>query len=172
LTPSLRNRPGASLYAQALCATIPNYGASTYVTGLCNTNGILAAAGTFITDPYHFPARAPARFQAPNTRPRGVSVRSVVLRRPTSATAGSLTVKLALPRGAQYPAADHRVGVLLVDPGGQPLGIDYTAQTTSVSKAGNVTGVRLTIPKGTSMPQHLNAYVMADVFPLVSRRLY
>ncbi len=172
LSRSLRNRPGASLYAQALCAGIPNYGASTYATGLCNTNGILAAAGTFITDPYHFPTRAPAPLQAPNARPRGLKVASVALQRPTAATDGSVTVRLALAHGLRYPAADHRIGVLLVDPSGQPLGIDYTAQTTFTSSAGNVTGVRLTIPRGTTMPQHLSAYVMADVFPMASRRLY
>jgi hypothetical protein len=172
LRPSHYNRPGASIYAQALCATIPNYGASTYVTGLCNTNGILAAAGTFITDPYRFPKHARAHLQAANTRPRGLTVKSVVLQRPTSGTNGSVTVTLALARGAGYPAKDHRVGVLLVDPSGQPLGIDYTAQTTLTDRAGNVTGVRLTIPKGTNVPAHLNAYVMADVFPLSSRRLY
>lgn len=172
LGPSLRNRPGASLYAQALCATIPNYGASTYVTGLCNTGGELAAAGTFITDPYHVRRPAPAHFQAANTRPRGVSVRSVTLQRPTAATAGSVTVRLALARGASYPAADHRVGVLLVDPAGQPLGIDYTAQATFTGRSGNVAGVRLVIPKGTTMPGHLSAFVMSDVFPLAMRRLY
>lgn len=169
---TLRNRPGASLYAQALCATIPNYGASTYATGLCNTNGVLAAAGTFITDRYRFPVGRPDRLQAPNARPRGVRVKSITLQRPTPASDGSVTVELGLARGARYPAADHRVGVLLVDSSGQPLGIDYTAQSTFTSRAGNVTGVRLTIPKGTSMPQHLSAYVLADVFPLVARRLY
>jgi hypothetical protein len=62
--------------------------------------------------------------------------------------------------------------VLLVDPSGQPVGIDYTAQSTMTDHAGNVTGVRLTIPKGTLMPAHLRAYVMADVFPLAERQLY
>jgi outer membrane protein assembly factor BamB len=172
LSPSLRNRPGASLYAQALCATIPNYGPSTYATGLCNTNGVLPAAGTFITDPYRFPTRSRARAQPPNVRPRGVRVKSVVLQRPTPATDGSVTVRLVLARGTRYPAADHRVGVLLVDSTGQPLGIDYTAQTTSRSRDGSVAGVRLTVPRGTAMPPHLTAYVMSDVFPLAMRRLY
>jgi hypothetical protein len=172
LKPSLDNLPGASMYAQAKCASIPNYGASTFATGLCNTDGNLAAAGTFITDPYSFPRHAPAQIQPPNVRPRGVTVSSVSLQRATAATDGSVTVKLALARGASYPARDHRVGVLLVDPSGQPLGIDYTAQTTVSDRAGNVSGVRLTIPKGTPMPAHLHAYVMADVFPLAERKLY
>jgi hypothetical protein len=74
--------------------------------------------------------------------------------------------------GVRYQSADHRLGVLLVGPSGQPLGIDYTAQTTFVDRAGNITGVRLTIPKGTPMPNHLKAYVMADVYPLAQRGLY
>jgi hypothetical protein len=172
LKPSLDNLPGASMYAQTRCASIPNYGASTFATGLCNTGGNLAAAGTFITDPYSFPGHAPAQIQPPNVRPRGLRVSSVSLQRPAAATDGSVTVKLALAAGASYPARDHRVGVLLVDPSGQPLGIDYTAQTTVTNGAGNLTGVRLTIPKGTLMPAHLRAYVMTDVFPLAERKLY
>jgi outer membrane protein assembly factor BamB len=169
---SLDNLPGASMYAQARCDSIPNYGAETFFTGICNTEGNLAAAGTFITDPYHFPRHAAAKIQAPNVRPRGLTVSSVVLQRPTAATDGSVTVRLSLARGASYPAKDHRLGVLLVNSSGQPLGVDYTAQATSTDRAGNITGVRLTIPKGTSMPKHLRAYVMADVFPLAARQLY
>lgn len=165
---SMDNEPGASLYAQAICATIPNYGPVAYLTGMCNERGILAAAGTFITGPYHHTAAAPAA----NARPRGVSLASLSLQRPTPAAAGSVTATLALAHGASYPAADHRLGILLVDGGGQPLGIDYTAQRTTTDGRGNVAKVTLTIPAGTPMPGHLKAYVMADVFPLAARRLY
>jgi outer membrane protein assembly factor BamB len=169
---SLDNRPGASMYAQAICASIPNYGASTYLTGLCNTSGILAAAGTFITDPYRFPRRDTAGFQAANVRPRGVRVRSVALVRPSPTTDGSVTVRLGLGRRVRYAARDHRLDALLVDSAGQPLGIDYTAETTFSDRRGDLTGIRLMIPRGTSMPPHLTAYVMADVFPLARRPLY
>jgi outer membrane protein assembly factor BamB len=168
---SLRNKPGASLYAQALCAGIPNYGPAVYITGLCNTAGVLPAAGTFITGPYRSGGGAGA-VAAANARPPGVSVGAVTLRRPTPVRAGSVAVTLALAPGARYPAADHRLGVLLVDAGGQPLGIDYTAQTTATDGRGNIARVSLTIPAGTAMPSHLSAYVMADVFPLGQRRLY
>jgi outer membrane protein assembly factor BamB len=197
LTRSLNNEPGSSLYAQALCTAIPNYGAAAYLTGLCNAEGILAAAGTFITGPYHAPSallsggprptrgtQRPAAFtgradaaSAPavnpaNQRPPGVSVRSVVLRQPTPATAGTVTAQLALAAGARYPAADHRLGILLVAGSGQPLGIDYTNQTTTTDAHGNILRVRLSIPAGTPMPNHLRAFVMADVFPLTERTLY
>jgi hypothetical protein len=78
---------------------------------------------------------------------------------------------LALARGARYPAADHRIGIMLVDPSGQPLGIDYTNQVTVHDPRGNVTEARLTVPAGTSLPRGLRAYVLADVFPLYSKRL-
>jgi hypothetical protein len=165
LSPSLRARPGASLYADAVCAEIPNYGPATYLTGLCNTEGILAAAGTFITEPYSGSGVA-------NRRPRGLRVSSVQLRSPTPATAGSVTATLALARRARYPSRDHRIGILLVDDSGQPLGIDYTAQGTATDRRGNVKAVTLTIPAGTHMPPRLRAYVMADVYPLYSRQLY
>ena len=169
---SLHNQPGAGLYAQTICAKIPNYGPAAYLTGLCNANGILAAAGTFITDPYHFQTSPRAHLSAANVRPSGLTVKSLVLQRPTQATDGSVTVSLKLARGQRYPAAVHRIGLLLVNRSGQPLGVDYTAETTFRDRAGNITGARLVIPKGTSMPPHLTAYAMADVFPLASKKLY
>jgi outer membrane protein assembly factor BamB len=190
LAPSLKNQPGASLYAQALCAAIPNYGPATYLTGLCNAEGILAAAGTFITGPYQAPpgrAASRSRHRHPvaftgraaagavdpaNRRPAGVGLRSIVLQQPAPGAAGSVTATLALAPGVSYPAAEHRVGILLVDPSGQPLGIDYTDETTSPDARGNIRQVTLNIPAGTSMPSHLGAYVMTDVFPLAQRALY
>jgi outer membrane protein assembly factor BamB len=173
---SMMNQPGASLYAEGICADIPNYGPVAYLTGICNQSGELAAAGTFITDPYK-PAPAShdsraATIPAANARPHGLSVSSLSLVKPTPASAGSATVTLALARGASYPAGDHRVGLLLVDGSGQPLGIDYTAQKTTPDGHGNIAKVTLTIPAGTPMPSHLRAYVMADVFPLAVKRLY
>jgi len=161
---ALRARPGAGLYAEAVCAQVPHYGAATRLTGICNDQDVLAAAGTFITDRY--PAPAPAA-----RRPRGVTVGSLVLRAPTAARAGSLTATLHLARGARYRAADHRVGLLLVDGSGDPVGLDYTAQATARDAAGNLRSVRLAIPAGTALPRHLTAYVIADVFPLSRRRL-
>jgi hypothetical protein len=72
----------------------------------------------------------------------------------------------------RYPAADHRLSVLLVDDSGTPLGIDYTQQTTTTDAHGNLVGIKLSIPAGTVMPSHLKAYVITDVFPLGVRTLY
>ena len=162
LNPSLTNAPGASIYASAVCADIPNYSVATYITGICNApDGVLAAAGTFVTSPYHAVARPP-----------GLTVAGVTLVRPTETTAGSLTARFALRPGARYPAADHRIGLLLVDPAtGQPLGLDYTAQQSTTDAHGNVASATLSIPAGTSVPAQVRAYVIADVFPLLSETL-
>jgi hypothetical protein len=162
---SLRVLPGANIYAQAQCLNIPNYGAATFLTGVCNQQGILAAAGTFITDAY--PAAGTA-----NRRPPGVAVGSLSLTQPTPFSDGALTATLALAPGASYRASSHRIGLLLVDEQtGQPLGLDYTNQATSADAAGNIASVRLTIPHGTTMPARVRAYVIADAFPLLSRAL-
>jgi outer membrane protein assembly factor BamB len=165
LSRKLTARPGASIYAQAACAQIPNYSAATFITGLCNTQGNLAAAGTFITNRYPKTGRA-------NRRPKGLSLASLTLRGPSSVAPGSLAATLRLARHQRYPASRHRIGLLLVDQAGQPLGIDYTAQSTNVDRAGNIRSVTLTIPPGTSMGTHLRAYVIADVFPIAVRQLY
>jgi len=55
-----RVKPGASLYAEALCATVPNYGAElTVATRLCNSEGKLVASGTFVTQPYTTTTKSP-----------------------------------------------------------------------------------------------------------------
>jgi len=161
---SLRAQPGASIYAQAGCAQIPNYGKLTFYAGICNQQGNIAAAGTFIANALPGAARA-------NARPSGVSVRSVTLRASTAATKGSLTARLALARGARYPAADHRIGLLLVDQAGQPLGLDYTDQRTIPDRRGNVSAVRLSIPAGATIPRHVRVYVITDVFPLYTHTI-
>jgi outer membrane protein assembly factor BamB len=162
--PSFVAGPGASIYAQAQCDDVPNYGKETVFTGICNARGTLAAAGTFITNGY------PARGMA-NRRPRGVSVASVTLRGPTPKIPGSLTAWIRLAHGARYPASQHRIGLLLVNRQGQPVGLDYTDQVTRTDRAGNVSSVQLRLPAGTRLPPSPRVYVLADVFPLFTARL-
>jgi hypothetical protein len=164
LNPGLQAQPGADLYAEAQCATIPNYGAATFLTGVCNQQGILAAEGTFLTDRY------PVGGQA-NRRPAGLGVNSVTLQRPGSGD-GSATAKVSLAPGSRYPASDHRLGLLLVDDAtGTPVGLDYTQQTQSADAAGNATAVTLRIPQGTQLPAKVRVYVLSDAFPLDVRVL-
>ncbi len=195
LSPSLQSEPDASAYAQAQCADIPNYGLETYITGICNLpGGTLPAAGTFITTAYPGvprqkqthqhqqpqmqeqktrtqPSSAAAPIAAANRRPAGLTVSALKLTRPTLLTAGSLTADFSLAPGDSYPAADHRVGLLLVNAQtGAPIGLNYTDESTAADAAGNVSRATLTIPSGTTLPAQVEAYVVTDVFPLDSER--
>ncbi len=161
---SLRAQEGASIYAQAACAQIPNYGKLTFYAGICNQQGNIAAAGTFISNGL-------PRADHANARPYGLTVRSVTLRAPTAAMQGSLTARFALAPGARYPAGDHRVGLLLVDRAGQPLGLDYTNQITIPDRRGNVALVTLRIPARATLPRHARVYVITDVFPLYTHTI-
>jgi hypothetical protein len=50
------------------------------------------------------------------------------------------------------------------------VSLDYRNLTAPVTDAkGNITEVHLRIPAGTTLPAHLEAYVIADVFPLAAR---
>jgi outer membrane protein assembly factor BamB len=170
LGPDYRVKPGAALYAEALCATVPNYGpVLAAVTRLCNQEGKLVASGTFVTRPYK--TKAPPA--AANARPRGVKVASLVLQRPTQSQDGSATATLKLARGARYPAKDHAVNILLTDAqSGAVVPITYHKQTAVTrDKRGNIARVTLTIPAGTSVPPSVRAYVVTDVYPLLVKVL-
>jgi hypothetical protein len=107
-----------------------------------------------------------------NHRPAGLSVSSLDLSRPTLLGAGTLTAHFALAAGHSYPAAEHRIGLLLVSAAtGVPIGLNYTDATTTADPAGNVATTTLAIPAGTSLPQQVRAYVITDVFPLASQLL-
>ena len=166
LSPSLTAKPGASIYAEVECATVPTYGPLLPSQRLCNQNGQVISGGTYITGPY-------SRGGVANLRPAGVSVRSLVMSAPSAAAAGSAVATLSLRRGARYPASAHVVSIVLTDAAsGTPVGIDYRADTTQVEdRHGNVVGARLTLPAGTSLPASVRAYVVTDVFPLASRVL-
>ena len=162
---SRRVKPGAALYAEALCATVPNYGPVLAVaTRLCNQEGKLVSSGTFVTKPYA--GRA-------NVRPRGLSVRKLELQRPTETSDGSATATLKLRRGARYRARSHAGHILLTDAqSGDVVPISYRKNTTVTKDArGNIASVKLSIPAGTTMPESVRAYVVADAYPLLVRVL-
>src|SRR5207249_2558442 len=64
--------PGASLYAEATCTDVPNYGPLLYLTGICNLSDTVAAAGTYLAHRYD-PSGGASR------RPVGVTVTDVAL---------------------------------------------------------------------------------------------
>jgi hypothetical protein len=139
---------GPSLYAEATCATIPNYGPFLpTTTRLCNQDGKLVAGGTFLTQKYAGPA---------NARPKGVAVTSFELTRPSAASDGRAVVTLSRP---------HDGSILLTDAAtGEPVPLDYAAAT---KVEGN--RITLTIKSGTQMPDSIQAWAIADVFPLQSK---
>src|SRR5262245_2065320 len=162
LSPRLRMRPGANLYAEVVCTDVPFYGPFLgTLTRLCNADGKLVASGTFITRAY--PGRGGA-----NRRPAGLHVDGVTLRRPSATEDGSAVATLARSGGRPYRADEHVTSLLLVDEAsGEPLVLDYRRATMVVPDPdGEVAQVALRIPAGTTVPDRVTAYVITDVFPL------
>jgi outer membrane protein assembly factor BamB len=159
-----RFAPGSTVYGQVTCASVPNYAAYLYVAGVCNPSDTLASYGTFLSDGYEGTA---------NERPEGVRAGELTLRAPTGDTDGEAVARLELDRGARYPAAQHLGSILLVDAAtGVPVSLDYRTLTTPATDGrGNLREIHLEIPAGTSLPQRVRAYVIADVFPLASREI-
>ncbi|MBV9212895.1 MAG: PQQ-like beta-propeller repeat protein [Actinobacteria bacterium] len=161
-----RMLPGNFLYAEVMCANVPYYGPQLVAVGLCNQSGKLVATGTYVTSGY-------TRRGSANRRPRRVSLRSLALARPTSTQNGSANATLKLAHRARYPISRHVASILLTDAAtGDVVSLDYKADTTeSHDRHGNLVGVHLQIPSGTSLPARVRAYVVTDVFPLASRVL-
>jgi outer membrane protein assembly factor BamB len=157
LGPGLTFAPDANAYAETVCATVPTYGPELAFTGICNPSGVLAASGTFISSAYHGPA---------STRPARVSARPVTLVRPTAAADGLASVRLT---GPSLPSRAHHVAAILLTDAATdaPVAIDYRSSTSlRTGAAGQITGVLVTIPRGTRLPPRLHAYVIVDAFPI------
>lgn len=157
--------PGAALYSEVFCPGVPNYGVLLVAVGLCNTGGVLPVSGTFVTgDPGRTPAAA---------APRGVRAGRFALTRPSLLQAGAVTADITVARSSSWPAKDHVAAILLVDEdSGQPVNVDYRHGTTVTRDArGNPAQVRLVLPRGTSLPSRVRAYLMADVHPLATTLL-
>ena len=160
-----RFAPGASVYGQVSCASVPNYSVYLYVAGVCNPDDTLASYGTFLSHGYD---RGGA-----NVRPQGVHAGDVTLRAPTAIADGEAIARLELDRGARFRSGKHLASILLVDADtATPVSLDYRSLTTPVTdERGDIREVRLRIPAGTQLPARLQAYVIADVFPLAVRDL-
>lgn len=162
LGPGLAFRPGAALYAETVCATVPIYGPELAFTGICNPHGVLAASGTFLSAAYRGPAAS---------RPAGVRITVLSLAHPSLGHPGSLTASLA---GRRLPsAASHVAGLLITDAStGDPVSLDYNAERSQVKdRRGRIAAIGLTLPAGTALPARIRVYVIIDAFPLASRVL-
>jgi hypothetical protein len=153
-----RIAPGASVYGEVNCPDVPNLGGALIAAGLCNEEAKLVSSGAYLTSGYRGPA---------NRRPGGVAIDSVELRRPTAAEDGVVAAKLDLERGAHFGVNRHTANLLLVDSAsGEPLGLDHNGLTTLRRRGRKITGIDLRLPAGTGIPGRLDAYVIADVYPL------
>ncbi len=154
-------RPGAALYAETVCASVPNYGAELIFTGICNPSGVLAASGTFLSAGYSGTAAQ---------RPAGVGVGTVTLTRPQATRAGVVSARLT---GPALPGPGHVAALLVTDAAsGVPVSLDLRANTSVVRDArGRIARVRLDLPAGTALPRRVRVYVIVDAFPLAERTL-
>ncbi len=148
----------AQFLAEAVCADIPGYGTKMPVTGMCDTQGVITAAGTYLGGTASSPAVR---------RVAGLQTGTVGLTRPSGGSDGSVTVPVTLSPGTSYRKQDHFVSVLLVDATtGVPVPVDYYSETAmSTDAAGNITGATVRIPANVSVPAKVEAIVMTDAFP-------
>ncbi len=162
LGPGLSFAPGVSLFADTVCATVPNYGPELTFTGICNPRGVLAASGTFLSGAYRGTA---------NLRPAGTRIGSLRLTAPGPGTSGHVDARLT---GSRLPSAARHVAAILLTNAqtGAPVETDYRAQTSfSTTGRDRIAGVHLTLPAGTVLPRRVRAYVIVDAFPLGARVL-
>ena len=164
LSRKLTALPGASIYGEVQCLSVPTYGPLLPTQRLCNNEGKLVTSGTFVTGPY-------SRAGIANRRPRGVSVSGLTMQRPTATSSGYVQAALRVARRARYRNTQHLAAILLTDSTtGAPVGLDYRADTADgTDSRGNIDQVHLALPAGTALPAHVRAYVISDVFPLASQ---
>ncbi len=152
-------------YADTQALSIPTFGPYLVIAGLANNwYEKLLVAGTYITRPYDGVA---------NHAPQGVLVKDVSFTAPTKDLDGQVVATFSLLPGVSYPLADHRAGLLLMDPTTtEAVFMDYHAALSSQSDAsGNLQSVTLTLPKGLFLPTHVRVYVLLDVFPAFEKDL-
>jgi outer membrane protein assembly factor BamB len=162
----LRGRLGAdgvtvhpAAYADTQALSIPTFGPYLVIAGLANNwYEKLLVAGTYITRPYDGNA---------NHAPSGLIVKDVTFTAPTKSQAGQVVADISLLPGISYPANEHRVSLLLMDPTStEAVFMDYHANTGfQADAAGNLQSVTLALPKGLTFPAHVRVYVLLDVFP-------
>jgi hypothetical protein len=158
------NADGTTAHPAAFASTdtlsIPTFGPYLVIAGLANNwYKDMLVAGTYVTRPYDGFA---------NHAPAGINVGGVTFKAATQGAAGAVTAAFALDPGARYAAADHRAGVLLIDPAtGQAIYMDYKANlATQADSVGNLQSVTLTLPAKMELPAQVQAVVLLDVFPV------
>ncbi|HQR80145.1 MAG TPA: PQQ-binding-like beta-propeller repeat protein [Actinomycetota bacterium] len=142
--------PNSQFLAEAVCADIPGYGSQIPATGMCDTQGVITAAGTFLGGT----AQSAALRRVPGMRIGDVTF--------SPGSPATLSATIDVP--ASYTSADHFVSILLLDDQGRPVPLDYYRATTmQTDGSGQITGVTLTVD--TALPERFRAVVMTDAFP-------
>ncbi len=137
--------PTSQFLAEAVCADIPSYGSLMPATGMCDTAGVITAAGTYLGGV----ADSPATKKVP-----GLTVGDVTF------ADGVVSADVTTP--PDYAADQHFVSILLLDPSGKPVPLDYYADTTMRVEGNRITGVDVKAP-GLAPP--FTAIVMTDAYP-------
>ncbi|MBK8421363.1 hypothetical protein [Candidatus Villigracilis saccharophilus] len=121
-------------------------------------------AGTYVTRMYD---------GAANSAPAGIQVSDIAFLSAKQESAGSVTASFTLDAGVSYPAADHRAGLVLVDPAtNEAVYMDYKANLSIVEdEVGNVRSVTLILPADLVLPEKLRVYVMLDVYPIYNEKI-
>ena len=159
--------PGATAWGDTQVFSIPTFGPYLVAAGLANNwYQKLLVSGTYITRPY-------PDHGAANQRPAGILVTGVDYQPPTTKADGWVQADFKLDPGNNYPLSAHQPGILLIDTlNSEAIYLDYHANLSSQADAqGNLKTVRLAIPKGTKLPDELQAVVMLDVFPFYQKNL-
>jgi outer membrane protein assembly factor BamB len=145
----------AAINAKTTCGNIDFYGAFLQRLGYCNpSTDLLNVVGAAELRPHGNGVKPPPR-------PAGdVDFGS-------NATSVTATI-----HGSTWRAAEHNVGLLLVDARtGRPLPLDYAQQTThTVSADGGIESVTVQFPPG-SAHGAVRAYAMLDDYPAASAAL-
>jgi hypothetical protein len=156
-------RPAA--FASTDTLSIPTFGPYLVIAGLANNwYKDMLVAGTYVTRPYD---------GAANHAPKGIHVSNVSFTASTKDAAGAVTAAFTLDPGATYLAAEHRAGLLLIDPStNEAVYMDYKANLATASDTkGNLQSVTLTLPAGSTLPEQVQAFVMLDVFPIYKQSI-
>ena len=131
--------PGASLYAETVCATVPNYGAELTFTGICNPQRRAR--------PRAERSSRPPTTGAANRRPAGVRLAALQLTR-RAASRGRMrrcaSGRLG-PAGARATSPRSCSPMPAGTPGGDRLPLAHRA---AHRRGRRITGVRLTTPRG------------------------
>jgi outer membrane protein assembly factor BamB len=148
--------PDSQFLAEAVCDDIPQYGTLMPVTGMCDTQGVITAGGTFLAGTATSPALR---------RVKGMTIGDVTYT-PGAPATFSASIDVADP----YRSDDHFVSILLLDEQGRPVPVDYYSRTTLETGPDNqITGVTLTVDE--PLPASVEAIVMTDAFPALRQNV-